>query len=142
MTAKEETSWPNTAKNTEKHWLEWIETESTAAGKRLRLSKSWLMLSSMRVSTSPSSWVLIRGTLINKCGDRRACPTEPAHGACGGVRPGEKAKEAEAAGADLVGGEDLAQQVQAGEMDFDVVIATPDMMGVVGRLGRCWGPRA
>lgn len=54
---------------------------------------------------------------------------------------GEKAKEAEAAGADVVGGEDLANRVQAGEMDFDVVIATPDMMGVVGRLGRILGPR-
>jgi len=54
---------------------------------------------------------------------------------------GEKAKEAEAAGADIVGGEDLAERVQAGEMPFDLVIATPDMMGVVGRLGRVLGPK-
>lgn len=54
---------------------------------------------------------------------------------------GDKAKEAEEAGADLVGGEELAERVQAGEMPFDVVIATPDMMGVVGRLGRVLGPK-
>lgn len=54
---------------------------------------------------------------------------------------GEKAKEAEAAGADLVGAEDLAARVEAGDLDFDVAVATPDMMGIVGRLGRILGPR-
>lgn len=54
---------------------------------------------------------------------------------------GEKAKEAENAGADIVGAEDLAQQVEAGNMNFDVAIATPDMMGIVGKLGRILGPR-
>ena len=54
---------------------------------------------------------------------------------------GEKAKEAEAAGAEIVGAEDLAEKVEAGEIDFDVVVATPDMMGLVGRLGRILGPR-
>jgi large subunit ribosomal protein L1 len=53
---------------------------------------------------------------------------------------GDKAREAEAAGADVVGGDDLAQRVQEGFTDFDVAIATPDMMGVVGRLGRILGP--
>lgn len=54
---------------------------------------------------------------------------------------GEKAKEAEAAGADFVGESDLVNKVQEGFMDFDRVIATPDMMGLVGKLGRVLGPR-
>jgi large subunit ribosomal protein L1 len=54
---------------------------------------------------------------------------------------GEKAKEAEEAGADVVGSADLATQIEGGFDDFDVAIATPDMMGTVGRLGRILGPR-
>src|SRR6201991_5010361 len=54
---------------------------------------------------------------------------------------GPKAEEAQAAGADVVGAEDLAEKVQAGEIAFDRCIATPDMMGVVGRLGKILGPR-
>jgi large subunit ribosomal protein L1 len=54
---------------------------------------------------------------------------------------GEKAKEAEEAGADIVGAADLAARVEGGFTDFDVAIATPDQMGTVGRLGRILGPR-
>ena len=54
---------------------------------------------------------------------------------------GERAEEAAAAGADIVGAEDLAERVQAGQIDFDRCIATPDMMPLVGRLGRILGPR-
>src|SRR5439155_8524944 len=54
---------------------------------------------------------------------------------------GEKAREAEAAGADIVGGADLVEKVQAGFLDFDQALATPDMMGQVGKLGRVLGPR-
>jgi large subunit ribosomal protein L1 len=54
---------------------------------------------------------------------------------------GEKAREAEEAGADVVGSADLASKVEGGFTDFDVAIATPDMMGTVGKLGRILGPR-
>ena len=54
---------------------------------------------------------------------------------------GEKAKEAEAAGADYVGDADMVQKIQGGWFEFDVVVATPDMMGEVGRLGRVLGPK-
>ena len=54
---------------------------------------------------------------------------------------GEKAREAEAAGADVIGSDDLVAQIQAGNLNFDAAIATPNMMGKVGRLGRILGPR-
>jgi large subunit ribosomal protein L1 len=53
----------------------------------------------------------------------------------------DKLREAEEAGADVAGGEELVQRVQGGWLDFDVAVATPDLMGMVGRLGRVLGPR-
>ena len=54
---------------------------------------------------------------------------------------GDKAREAEAAGAEIVGADELVQRIQGGWTDFDVAVATPDMMGMVGRLGKVLGPR-
>lgn len=54
---------------------------------------------------------------------------------------GDKAREAQEAGADIVGAEELTKQIQAGVFNFDIAIATPDMMGTVGKLGRILGPR-
>jgi len=54
---------------------------------------------------------------------------------------GDKVREAEEAGADVAGGDDLVQRIQGGWLDFDVAVATPNMMGLVGRLGRVLGPR-
>src|SRR6201987_5419875 len=62
-------------------------------------------------------------------------------GRAGVFARGSKADEAKAAGADVVGAEDLVEKVQAGNIDFDRCIATPDMMPLVGRLGKVLGPR-
>src|ERR1700726_3392553 len=57
------------------------------------------------------------------------------------IAGGEKQKEAQEAGADIVGGEEMVDKIQGGFMDFDAVVATPDMMRAVGKLGKVLGPR-
>jgi large subunit ribosomal protein L1 len=57
------------------------------------------------------------------------------------LQKGQKAEEAQKAGADIVGAEDLMEKIQAGDMPFDRCVATPDMMGLVGRVGKILGPR-
>ena len=103
--------------------------------------------SSARSSTSPSRSTCApastSATPTSSCAARSRCP----HGLGKDVKiavfaRGDKAREAEEAGADFVGAEDLADRVQNdGFTDFDVAIATPDMMPVVGRLGRILGPQ-
>ena len=77
---------------------------------------------------------MVRGTVILPHGlGRKKCVLV--------VAGGEKQKEAEDAGADIVGGEEIVDRIQGGWLGFDVVVATPDMMRVVGKLGRVLGPR-
>jgi len=89
----------------------------------------------MRLGVNPKhADQMVRGTVVLPHGlgvSRRVCV----------IASGEKMKEAEDAGADVVGGEDMVEKIQQGFMDFDAVVATPDMMRVVGKLGKILGPR-
>ena len=114
---------------------------------RARRGRSgWSRSSSARSSTSPSRSTCApastSATPTSSCAARSRCPTAWARSVTIAVfAKGDKAREAEEAGADIVGAEDLAKRVQDGFTDFDVAIATPDMMPVVGRLGRILGPQ-
>ena len=89
----------------------------------------------MRLGVNPKhADQMVRGTVVLPHGlgtSRTVCV----------IASGEKLKEAEDAGADIVGGEDLVEKIQKGFMDFDAVVATPDVMRVVGKLGKVLGPR-
>jgi large subunit ribosomal protein L1 len=90
---------------------------------------------SMKLGVNPKhSDQMVRGTLVLPHGtgkSQKVCV----------IASGEKIKEAEEAGADHVGGEDLIEKIAKGWIDFDVVVATPDMMKGVGKLGRVLGPK-
>ena len=104
-------------------------------------SRSSTLPSSTRPSRPTSVWasILVRPTRTS------AVPSLP-HGTGKTVRvavfaEGEKAREAEAAGADIIGSDELVAQIQKGEINFDAAIATPNMMAKVGRIGKILGPR-
>jgi large subunit ribosomal protein L1 len=89
----------------------------------------------MRLGVDPKhADQMVRGTIVLPHGTGRSARVAV-------FASGEKIKEAEEAGADVVGGEELAEKIEGGWLDFDAVVATPDMMRVVGRLGRVLGPR-
>ena len=69
------------------------------------------------------------------------CPTHRQDRSCCRLRRGREAREAEAAGADIIGSDELVAQIQKGEINFDAAIATPNMMAKVGRIGKILGPR-
>ena len=89
----------------------------------------------MRLGVNPKhADQMVRGTVVLPNGlgvSRRVCV----------IASGEKLKEAEEAGADIVGGDDIVEKIQKGFMDFDAVVATPDVMRSVGKLGKILGPR-
>jgi large subunit ribosomal protein L1 len=77
---------------------------------------------------------MVRGTLVLPHGTGKLMRVAV-------IATGEKIKEAEAAGADIIGGDDLVERISGGFLDFDALVATPDMMKGVGRLGKVLGPR-
>src|SRR6202049_1845573 len=90
---------------------------------------------SLRLGVDPKhADQMVRGTVVLPFGLGRTKRVRAIAGA-------EKQKEAQEAGADVVGGEELVEKIQGGWMDFDAVVATPDMMRAVGKLGKVLGPR-
>ena len=88
-----------------------------------------------------SSWASMPRSLTSWCAVQSCCLPAQATARVAVFAQGEKAEQAKAAGADIVGMEDLAEQIKAGQMNFDIVIASPDAMRLVGQLCQILGPR-
>ena len=117
-------------------------TVPRARPKRSTWSRAWPRPSSTRPSSWPSAWASTPARPIRWFGAPWPCPSGTGKAVRVAVfAAGEAAEAARAAGADVVGADDLVARVDGGFMDFDVAIATPDLMGQVGRLGRKLGPR-
>jgi len=119
-----------------------IQKRPYALGEAVRLAKSnafakfdETMEVAMRLGVDPKhADQMVRGTVVLPHGLGKTLRVLV-------FASGEKIREAEEAGADVVGGEELAKKIETGWLDFDAVVATPDMMRFVGRLGRVLGPR-
>lgn len=119
-----------------------IQKRPYALGEAVRLAKSnafakfdETMEVAMRLGVDPKhADQMVRGTVVLPHGLGKTLRVLV-------FASGEKIREAEEAGADFVGGEELAKKIETGWLDFDAVVATPDMMRFVGRLGRVLGPR-
>ena len=119
-----------------------IQRRPYALGEAVRLAKSSAfakfdetMEVAMRLGVDPKhADQMVRGTVVLPHGLGKTLRVLV-------FASGEKIREAEEAGADFVGGEELAKKIEAGWLDFDAVVATPDMMRAVGRLGKVLGPR-
>jgi len=121
---------------------ETIQKRPYALGEAVRLAKSSAfakfdetMEVAMRLGVDPKhADQMVRGTVVLPHGLGKTLRVLV-------FASGEKVREAEEAGADVVGGEELAKKIETGWLDFDAVVATPDMMRFVGRMGRVLGPR-
>jgi large subunit ribosomal protein L1 len=119
-----------------------VEDRTYALGEAVRAAKdaSWVKFDetvevALRLGVDPKhADQMVRGTVVLPHGTGKSQRILV-------FASGEKIKEAEDAGADHVGGEELAKKIEGGWLDFDAVISTPDMMRVVGKLGRVLGPR-
>src|SRR5215212_3476621 len=108
--------------------------EKIEEGRKYSLDEGLAKVKEVSAVTARKADQLVRGTVVLPHGVGRTVRVLV-------IAQGEKIKEAEEAGADMTGGEDVVNRIKGGWLDFDAVIATPDMMRLVGQLGKVLGPR-